>query len=145
MKGFIRSVGVVLILTAIAKLVAGFGSAHVLLLDDPLFGVSFRSLLLFAALLEIVVAAICFLGNDTGKQSAVVAWLATEFLLYRIGLHLVGYHKPCSCLGNITDALYISPKSADMVMKFILAYLLFGSYLGLYWQSQHLTSKMVQP
>jgi hypothetical protein len=46
---------------------------------------------------------------------------------------LVGYHKPCSCLGNLTDALHIPPPMADTAMKIILAYLLIGSYATLFW------------
>jgi hypothetical protein len=62
-----------------------------------------------------------------------LAWLATSFLFYRFGLLLTGYHKPCGCLGNITDALHISPKNVDVGMKVILFYLLFGSYASLFW------------
>jgi hypothetical protein len=45
----------------------------------------------------------------------------------------VGWHKPCSCLGNLTDALHIPPQTADTAMKIILAYLLIGSYGNLFW------------
>jgi hypothetical protein len=62
-----------------------------------------------------------------------VAWLATSLLAYRIGLVAVGYHRPCPCLGNLTDALHIPPQIADTAMKIILAYLLIGSYATLFW------------
>ena len=62
-----------------------------------------------------------------------VVWLATSFLVYRIGLVWVGYKKPCPCLGNLTDALHIPPQTADTAMKIILAYLLIGSYATLFW------------
>ena len=46
---------------------------------------------------------------------------------YRIGLWWIGWQKPCSCLGNLTDALHISPQVADNVMKGLLAFMLIGS------------------
>jgi hypothetical protein len=36
-------------------------------------------------------------------------------------------------LGNLTDALHISPQTGDIAMKIILAYLLIGSYATLFW------------
>jgi hypothetical protein len=83
--------------------------------------------------LELTVAGVCLFGKAQVFAMAIVAWLATSFLIYRIGLVLVGYHKPCSCLGNLTDALHIPPQIADTVMKIILAYLLIGSYGTLFW------------
>jgi hypothetical protein len=62
-----------------------------------------------------------------------LAWLSTSFLIYRFGLVWAGYHKPCPCLGNLTDALHIPPQTADTAMKIILAYLLIGSYATLFW------------
>ena len=46
----------------------------------------------------------------------------------------MGWHKPCGCLGNLTDALGISPETADTVAKVLLAYLLIGSYALLVWE-----------
>ena len=77
-----------------------------------------------------------FIYTRTYKTSlALLAWLATALVMYRIGLKWVGYLKPCSCLGNLTDALNISPQTADMTMKINLAYLLVGSYANLLWIS----------
>jgi hypothetical protein len=39
----------------------------------------------------------------------------------------------CPCLGNLTDALHITPQTADTAMKIILTYLLIGSYASLFW------------
>ena len=63
-----------------------------------------------------------------------IAGLSTLFAVYRIGLWSLGWHRPCSCLGNLTDALHLSPVIVDNVMKVLLAYLMIGSYsiLGLH-------------
>ena len=54
-------------------------------------------------------------------------------MLLRFGLWWMGWHKPCNCLGNLTDALHLSPQTADNIMKVVLAYLLIGSYGLLFW------------
>ena len=86
--------------------------------------------------MELIVALICFFGRRIGLQSGLVAWLATNFLLYRLSLGWIGYEKPCGCLGNLTDALHLSPQTADTAMKIVLAYLLIGSYTALFWHWQ---------
>ena len=84
--------------------------------------------MLGVGLVELVIAGICVLGKAQGLSIALVAWLATSFVAYRLGLASMGWQKPCSCLGDITEALRISSQTADNIMKFVLAYLLIGSY-----------------
>lgn len=130
---FLYSSGVLLLVTASAKLTSGLGSARILQTPDPLLLVQFRYLFLATGALELIIAVISFLPNRVGLRAGLIAWLVTNFVVYRIGLLWVGYHKPCSCLGNLTDALHISPNSADTAMKIILGYLLIGSYAALFW------------
>ena len=134
-KVFLYSAGAVLLTTAIAKLVSASGSAHILQTFDPVLFFPFRYVLWVVGIIELSVAFLCFFGKHTELQAGLVAWLATSFLLYRLGLFLVGYHKPCNCMGtgNLTDALHISPQTADTAMKIVLAYLLIGSYSTLFW------------
>ena len=130
---FFFSVVGVLLITAAAKIVSSFGSAHILQNPDPLFRISFRNLFWIVGSIELAVALICFCSKRILLQAGLVAWLATSFAAYRAGLLWIGYHKPCSCLGTLTDALYISPQVADTVMKIVLGYLLIGSYATLFW------------
>lgn len=132
-KLFVISSAIILILTAVAKYLAAFGNAKILQVADPLTGLPFRELLFFAATLEVIVALICMFSQRGVVQFRLIAWLALIFLVYRLGLIWIGYHRPCSCLGNLTDALHIPPQIADMAMKIILAYLLIGSYVSLFW------------
>jgi hypothetical protein len=133
---FIYSAGLILLITATAKFISSFGHGTILDVNDPLFGIKFRSLFRLVGCVEAVVAIICYFGKQKWLASALVAWLATSFVAYRIYLIEVGYHKPCTCLGNLTDALHISPNAADMIMKIILSYLLVGSCttLTLVWK-----------
>ena len=130
---FLKSAGVVLVVTAIAKLISSFGTARILQNIDPVLGIPFRDELWIVGTIELTVSLICFFGKSYRLQSIIVTWLATSILVYRIGLVWIDYRKPCSCLGNLTDALHIPPQIADTAMKIILAYLLIGSYSTLFW------------
>jgi hypothetical protein len=130
---FMKSVGILLIITAVAKLISSAGNARILQIEDPIFYVPFRIMFQLIGSLELAVASICIFGRRVGMQAVLVAWLATSFAVYRLGLLWIGYHKPCSCLGNLTDTLHIAPQTADTAMKIILAYLLIGSYATLFW------------
>ena len=132
-KWFNFSAGVILLITGTAKILNALGHAPILQRVDPIFPIQFNHLMLLAGFLELLVACICFINKFRILGHIVTAWLATSFLIYRVGLWAVGWHKPCSCLGNLTDALHISPHTADTVMKIILAYLLIGSYASLFW------------
>jgi len=130
---FIRSAALILFITGIAKVLAACGSAKLLVESDPIIGLSFGQLILAVGVLEIVVALIYAFGQRLRMSLSLVAWLSTNFLFYRIGLQWVGWHKPCSCLGNLTDALHIKPETADAIMKIVLGYLLIGSYGSIFW------------
>jgi len=132
-RWFLYSAATVLLLTAAAKLISSFGHGTILQTRDPLTGFQFQDLFRIVGGIEIVVALVCIFSKRTWLPAGLVAWLATSFLAYRIGLTAVGYHRPCSCMGNLTDALHIPPQTADTIMKIILAYLLLGSYATLFW------------
>jgi hypothetical protein len=126
---FLYSAGFLLFLTGIAKLIGSIiGKAQVLGYADPIFGISFRNLFLLVGGAELIVSAFCFVSKEISLPIGVVACLATNFMFYRIGMRVVGYQKPCPCVGNLTDALHIDANIAGTVMKWILAYLLVGSY-----------------
>jgi hypothetical protein len=131
---FILGAGVILVITGIAKVWSALGSSKYLAVIDPIFGVSFGQLFLVVGTAEIVIALVCFFSKRQTRALLLVAWLSTGFALYRLGLWWLGWKKPCSCLGNLTDALHISPQVADNIMKVLLAYLLIGSYGLLIWQ-----------
>jgi hypothetical protein len=114
-------------------LISSSGGARILQNQDPVLSIPFRDVFIIVGVLELVVAAVCFFGKRVGLKAGLVALLATNFSVYRLGLLLVGYHRPCSCLGNLTDALHIPSQTADTAMKIILAYLLIGSYATLFW------------
>ncbi len=125
---FVCSAGALLLLTALAKMISAFGGAQVLSVRDPILKLPFREVFMLVGSLELVVASICFFGRRLDFQIKTVAWLATLFVMYRIGLFMVDYHMPCTCLGSMTDMLHIPFKSSALAIEIILAYLLVGSY-----------------
>jgi hypothetical protein len=148
LKWFIRSAAVILIITGAAKVWSAFGHTKLLFVADPIFGLKFGQLILAVGLIEILIALACIINWRSALSIGLVAWMSTCFEVYRIGLWWVGWKKPCSCLGNLMDALHIPPLIADMAMKIILVYLLFGSYTGLFWlwrRRKYISGLLIQP
>ena len=143
-RHFILSAAAILAITGAAKVWSAFGNSKLLAVADPIIGIQFGHLMLAVGMGEIVVALFCFFGKSQKLALGLVAWLATNFLLYRLGLWWVGYHKPCSCLGNLTDALHISPETADTAMKITLGYLLIGSFVSLLSVSGYAVAQVIQ-
>ena len=131
---FIVGSSLVLVITGVAKMWTAFAPTKVLAVADPITGVSFGHLMLAVGVVELVIASLCLFAKSQTLKLGLIAWLATNFVVYRLGLWWIGWHKPCSCLGNLTDALHLKPEVADNIMKVILAYLLLGSYGLLLWQ-----------
>jgi len=127
----------VLLITGVAKVVSATGNSRVLDSFDPIFGLSFRHLLLSVGLLELTVSAICLLHRRISLALILVAWLASNFLLYRAGLWLMDWNQPCNCLGGLTDAIHLSPKAAETVGEFLCLYLFAGSLASILVQRGH--------
>jgi hypothetical protein len=132
-RRFIVTAGVILSVTGIAKIFGSLGQARLLYVSDPLLGIAFGHLMFLTGMMEVFIALICFFSDWRFLSLGLVAWLGTSFALYRFGLWWMGWRRPCACLGNLTDALGISPEAADSFMKIVLAYLIIGSYTALFW------------
>ena len=119
-------------LTGVAKAVSASGSARALDAADPLIGISFRQLLLLVGLAELLIAFFCLFSDKRRGSLLAVAWISTNFLVYRLGLWFIGWHHPCGCMGSLAGVLHLSDRAADNIMKGVLAYLLVGSYAILF-------------
>jgi hypothetical protein len=130
---FFKSSGALILMAGLAKLGSSFGNAHILQMSDPILSLSFRSVFRVVGVIELCIGIICFRHRPSILKASLVAWIATSFVAYRLGLLFVEYRKPCQCLGNLTDGIHISPEIADTIMKTILGYLLVGSYVALWF------------
>lgn len=128
MKHFIRISGAVLFVTGVAKLLSGLSSGQIVHTRDPVTELQFGSLFKIVGGLEMLIGVFCILTKRINSAALILACLSTSFICYRLGLYFLGYHKPCRCLGNFTDALHISPMLADNIMKVVLCFLFLGSY-----------------
>ena len=128
---FLEAAGAMLATTGLAKVLAAFGSSGALDTADPLIGIPFRQLMLVVGLAELLIALFCLFTERRRLSLLAVAWISTNFLAYRAGLLLIGWHGLCGCMGSLTAVLHLSPHAADNIMKAVLAYLLIGSYAAL--------------
>jgi hypothetical protein len=132
---FVWSAVVILAVTAVIKLTAATGEGRILAQPDPLVAFfSNRQIMVLAALLEALVVSLILRERDRLRQAALVAWIGTGFLMYRAGLWWVGYEGACSCLGNVTRTIGLSPAMEDLGVKVLLGYLVLGSYSVVIWE-----------
>ena len=125
---YINLSGSILFLVGIAKVVASFGDAKILAFQDPILNIPEGQLVVGVGVIEIFISCVCFSNINKLIKLVAIALLSTCFVIYRVGLAVVHYQKPCSCLGGITDLLHIPQSIADLFMKFVLFFLLTGSY-----------------
>jgi hypothetical protein len=130
-KWFARSVAIILFVTAAAKIFSVYRSGGSVTAMDPVFTFARADVLLvLVALLEIFCGILLCLFGKQGAQLLLIIWLSALFLTYRVGLLLVGYSGPCSCFGKPQSWLnFPFFASLDVIMKWILAYMLILSCL----------------
>ncbi len=126
-RRFLIAAGIILTITGLAKLFTVNGDTTLLRVADPIFGVEFRYLMLAVGLAELVIAGFCLFSKWEALSTMMVAWIATGFLVYQIGIRTVDWERPCGCLGNLTDVFKISPQFAELISIFLLGFFLLGS------------------
>ena len=85
--------------------------------------------MLLAGALELAIAAAAWRQEKNILSAGLIAWLASVFTAYRVGLWTIGWKQPCGCLGSITAGLGIDAKVAENIALAILAYWLVGGLL----------------
>ncbi len=127
MRLALRFIAVLLVVTGAAKIFTAHGEADILSEIDPILMIPFRQLLLAAGIAEVMLALYLWIGNNIRRSGAVLLCVALQLAFYRLGLFLIGYRKPCHCLGEVTQWLGITDRTADSMMKlFLVAMILVG-------------------
>jgi len=125
-KYFILSVALILCLTGFIKLLAAVQRTSFLNEADPLFAYfSNRQMSIIVGLLETGLATLLFLSKSDTMRLGSVLWLGLLFLLYRVGLSVVHYRGPCSCIGGAITWFTQSREArvaVDSALKTIIAY-----------------------
>ncbi|HXI70050.1 MAG TPA: hypothetical protein VNN22_06795 [Verrucomicrobiae bacterium] len=130
---FINSAGGILLAAAIARFLITAGSAQVLTAPDLLLGIPLRHALLVVGAMEFGVALVCLFGKQVGLQSGLLAWLATNFIVYRIGLFSMDCQPQATCIGSLTDPLHLAHGTTGFIIGLMPYYLLLGSYATMIW------------
>ena len=102
----------ILLLTGIIKLVSVFGSAGILKVQDPVFGVRFIVLMPLVGTLEIVIGVAVLLSRSSTVAAALILWLGSEFIAYRYFSAKLSPGTYCPCLGSLGEYLGLSQASA---------------------------------
>jgi hypothetical protein len=132
-KFFILSASGILLAAALTRFVIAAGSAPAMALPEPMLGLPLRYAVLMIGGIELIVALICLFGRQTGLQIGWLAWLTSDYLIYRIGLLTMHCHAQATCLGSLTDPLQLSRGMIGWIMSLLPFYLLLGSYAALGW------------
>lgn len=125
MNKSLRFVSIFLLSATLVGKLSLITNEHALLgVSDPLLGVfTTRQLLFLASLLEIGTMFTLLWAKEQLYSELAVAWLATVFVAYRVGLSAMGYKGPCACMGNLGEKFGVSGKSMDSISILILAVL----------------------
>jgi hypothetical protein len=134
---YIKSVAILLCLTGTIKLISASQKVTVLTMSDPLIGfLTVKQASIIAGILEVAVAIYIFTRQNSNRQLELITWLSFFFIIYHVGLYLIGFHGMCSCLGNANAWLKLSDSSIDIAVKCLLMYFFSGSLLmlGFKWR-----------
>jgi hypothetical protein len=131
---FIYSAGGLLLTAALLRFIIAVGSAQALFLPEPVLGIPLRYAVLLVGGFELAMALICLFGRRIGLQIGWLAWMATNYAVYRIGLLTMGIHQQGTCIGSLTDPLHLARGTVGMIIGLLPLYLLLGSYAAVIWR-----------
>jgi hypothetical protein len=132
-KLYIGSAGAILLAAALERFIVATGHAQALALPEPMLGIPLRYAVLAVGILELIGAMICLFGRQTSLQLGWVAWLATDYTVYYIGLLSMHGHPQATCIGSLTDPLYLARGTSGILTGSLPLYLLFGGYSAMFW------------
>lgn len=129
-RAFILSASGIFVFTALLKgLSLTIGGSQLKIRDPLILFLDNGKLLGLVAAVEIAVAIAIFMSKNIIFANGLIAWVSTLFLLYRIGLLLIGYKGTCFCAGWPQSWLVFAKElRLDPLMKILLGYLFLSSY-----------------
>jgi hypothetical protein len=129
---FLNSAAVILFCIAAFNLFGAVGSGPALNWPDPLLQLDNRRVLVIWGGLELLVSGVLLAGKSKWVKLALLVWLMTNILVYRVSLWAVGKSNFGDCLGNYVEWFTISPRTMSVVTKGLLSFVLAGSYAFLF-------------
>ncbi|MBI4660796.1 MAG: hypothetical protein HY735_18320 [Verrucomicrobia bacterium] len=95
---------------------------------DPVFGLKISHLFITVGVAELMGGFICLFVRRSGVSATVLAWFATNLVLYRAGVYWIAGGRPCQCMAGIATYLTLTPEVADRIMLCVLALFLGVGY-----------------
>jgi len=133
-KVFIKSVAIILFITAALKILTLIDGGRKLDVADPLvFFLSNRALITLSTIIELIVVLYLTIRMKQTSQLLLILWLSCVFLVYHLGLWASGYQYTCYCAGKPFSWLVIIPFDGKTIIRFLLGYMLIGSGILLLW------------
>ena len=123
---FTLAVGGILAFDGISKVLSLFEQFQVLNFADPILGITSRQLLPIVGIVEIIIASFCLFSNKRILSLMLVAWLATNFLVYVISLYSMGCHLPYGWINHHTVPGNLSPFLSDWLVVATSAIMIIG-------------------
>lgn len=121
----------ILIVTGLIKVLSLFGSAGMLAVRDPVFGISFGILMPLVGLTEIAVGTLVLFCRNGLVASGLVLWIGIEFVAYRFFSAELRPGSYCPCLGSLGEFLGLSQAQATHAALLICIILLILGLLAL--------------
>lgn len=126
-RAFLVLAVVLLIGTALLKIVACAVNPRVWEPVDPVLGLSQGTTMTFAALLELAVASGLVLNAPRSSKGLLLLWLCTSFTVYRVLEALASAPaRGCPCLGVLPNITGMSARHANALSLAILVFLALG-------------------
>ncbi|MGH7237907.1 MAG: hypothetical protein ACREGF_05210 [Candidatus Saccharimonadales bacterium] len=128
---FLDATAIVLFVLAALNFCGAASLSPPLTWPDPFLPLSNRWTLVLFGGAELAMSAVLLAGKSKGTKLALLAWLMTNFAVYRIGLWSNGEADFSDCLGNYVDWLTVRPKTMSYVTGALFGIMFFGSYIFL--------------
>ncbi len=113
--------GGLLFFVGAAEILGAFDPSQSLDLADPIFGISFRHLMLTVGIAQLAVSFILLFTNWKVRGLGVAAWVAANFLVFRIGLWNAGWHHAA---GFMFGPIGFSAHTTDVLTSLLSVFLL---------------------
>jgi hypothetical protein len=127
----IYSSALILALTGALKLASSFSTAGLLQVEDPVLGIANGNVYFLIGLLEVLITFCLLLVRQFGFRLLLIAFLAVNFLTYKMAAWWMSIPAPCSCLGNPLAWTALTPSLISKISNAALVWLLFSSFSSL--------------
>ena len=128
---FLSTAASILIITGLIKVLSLFGSAGMLAVKDPVFGISFGILMPLVGVTEIAVGSLVLFCRNGLVASVRILWMSIEFVAYRFFSAELRPGSYCPCLGSLGEFLGLSQAQATHAALLICIILLILGLLAL--------------